>query len=980
MAKQSKKANQEGKELDSILEQLKKSYSSESSEAADTIEAESNNESDSELHSLLDKVFSEENSSRIKEVPADDPFEDKVIENEIGESEIDEAEIIEDEIIETSTDDNLVAQNEVDDILDIMFRRNKSDASSTKTTKQKSENVETTIDDEFNADDICIDNNVEESIKNSEEAVAVTDISTIEEAITDIATSDEIEEDFSDEDISYEQDEDLPLEDETIDFEQDESLDFAVSDEEYESVPNDLSDLSSLPISVSENPIEAEFVKDVISDAEETDIQNQALENDGMEEDEVVSHIILSPEEYTVDPLQEGLSTLLPNSEFHSTIDQPKSPVNNAEGACDINDISLLLKFGYEEEAKNQFGNESTHEAIFEKDKHFTPEVHKVPYGYRGKEFTTRDQISGIRAKYKADKRAAIIRLLAVSAIALMIMSTNVFFEFFSDRTSYPVVLALEFLLILMVGMILYKQLYTGIIGILRFEARAYSVLVLILGCCCIYDISAIILYIINAGVINRSELMMFGFTAALYAILIVASDLLSCIKEFKTFDLLSASEVLFVAEKQNNRNSNTAKNDSNDKTKANRYMDLGNHAYKIRKASIVSGYFKKTSLSSSSSVNLIYVIGIVPILALIVGCVVALIGENMLRGASSVLATILLCMPFSLIVFNVISEYLIALELSKKKVAFIGADAADELSKTDTVIFDDQDAIKITSYTEIQPSKNANMKRYIATAYEVFDALSGPLSQYKLNITEGEAKASSQHELIINEINDNGMNMYFKSSMNILLGDQNYMRSHGINVKIDSNLSTATRGADCSVIYMAFDGSPKLGFIINSSIKDDFLKCVTSLEKENIKVFVESFEPQINDLFFEHNKGDSKVMINVHKPLKYEDSLQKEACDSNIISTSGAVNLANAILYSRNITEQRAHIKRTNFIVIVCGFLSAVLLSALLCVPDSVPFLGVLKSHTSLLFNILMVAGLIPAAVNFFKPNNNPINGDNNE
>ena len=397
--------------------------------------------------------------------------------------------------------------------------------------------------------------------------------------------------------------------------------------------------------------------------------------------------------------------------------------------------------------------------------------------------------------------------------------------------------------------------------------------------------------------------------------------------------------------------------------------MDLGNHAYKIRKASIVTGYFNKTSLSSPSTVNLIYVIGIVPILALIVGCVIALIGENMLRGASSVLATILLCMPFSLILFNVISEYLIALELNKKKVAFIGTDAADELSKTDTVIFDDQDAVKITSYTEIQPSKNANMKRYIATAYEVFEALSGPLSQYKLNISEGETKASSQHELIINEINDNGMNMYFKSSMNILLGDQNYMRSHGINVKTDSNLSTATRGADCSVIYMAFDGSPKLGFIINSSIKDDFLKCVTSLEKENIKVFVESFEPQINDLFFEHNKGDSKVMINVHKPLEYEDSLQKEACDSSIISTSDAINLADAILQSRSITEQRARIKRTNFIVIVCGFLSAVLLSALLCVPDSVPFLGMLKSHTSLLFNILMVAGLIPAAVNLFKP-----------
>lgn len=475
---------------------------------------------------------------------------------------------------------------------------------------------------------------------------------------------------------------------------------------------------------------------------------------------------------------------------------------------------------------------------------------------------------------------------------------------------------------------------------------------------------------------------MLFGFTVAIYAIFALISDLTVCIKEANDFDIIASAPILNVAEKQSSKSIGSVRNeDKLDSHTSKEFLSANEHAYKIRRASIISGYFKKVSGSGATSVNLIYILGVVPILSLIVGCVCALSSGDMLKGVFSMMMTALLCTPFSFLIFNTVSEYIMALRLKKHKVAFIGAEAAEEYAKTDTVIFSDIDTVDITSHTEIQPSKNVVMKRYIATAYEVFDALGGPLSTIELHdsLSNNENTAEDRHNLIINEIAENGINIYFKSSINILLGDRSYMRAHGINVKTDPNLSSATRGTNCSVVYMAFDGSPKLGFIINSSIKTNFLNTLQTLDKENIKVFVESYEPQINDLFFEQNKGDIKSQITVHKPTEYEDVHQRQICDSGIISASDALSLANAITFSKSIIAQRTYVKRTHFILVICGFIVACLLTLLLSATDSTPILGFLKSHISVLFNLLMFTGLVPAFINLFKLHKNTT-GEHNE
>lgn len=1028
MAKQNKKATQERNELDIILEQLKKSYSSESSENEEVSEEPSTTyETDSELHALLGKVFldpyqeepspdtpkaqspikkpkNKKTDSSLKKsnknnsttpVSSDNDKTDvsnvaqDLIENELntGNSEntiaietdslsqrdfakVESHDSIIEDIPKFDTNDhiaeNFTEDENYDPAADDTVEPETNDAITDSFAKD--ENYDPAADDivEPEANDAITDSFVED--ENYDCTVDVIVGSEANDDITESLAEDETDE-FFEEDIiedepdnkanliiEYPKSKDHKTQEPSIITSEDATDTFVVEDEEYDTEYYSSEDT---PIPESSESI--------------FDQENGSIDCTETNNTPQTALLILSPDEYIEDPLQEGLSVLnfvdIPSDSIDYIPEASIEKTTDHIDSLDINDISLLLKFGYEDEVKTKFGDENAHEAILEKDNYFIPEPHRIPFGYCGKEYSDKKQAKGIQEKYKSDKRNEITKLIAVSAIALLILFANIFFEFFSDRTSYPIVLSLEFLLVILIGLILYRKLYMGVVGILRFEAGVHSILVLVLTAYCAYDVLAMILYSVHHASISTADLMLFGFSVSIYSILTVFSDLITCIKESKTFELISSSDKLYVAEKQKSISIESTRAEITEKNQKRNYLNAKEHAYKIRQTATISGYFKKTAQTHSTSINLFYILGIVPILSLIVGCICALSSGSLLKGASSLMITALLCIPFTLVFDTALLEFFTASCLRKKNVVFIGNEASDEYAKTDTIIFTDTDAVEIRSYTEIQPSKNANIKKYISTAYEVFEALGGPFSkQMQQALIDPPHDPTVKHELIINEISDNGINIYFNSSMNILLGDRNYMRLHGINVKTDSNLSTATRGTECAVIYMAFDGSPKLGFIINSAVKPNFLDSVVKLEQNNIKVFVETYEPQINDLFFEQNKGNNTTLISVKKPGEYEDPHHRALCDSGIVSTADAVSVTGAIIHSRRINAQRAQLRRSHFALTIGGFLCACLLVILLSVSESNSVLIFLKSHISFFFDLFMFIGVIPSIIYFVK------------
>jgi hypothetical protein len=251
--------------------------------------------------------------------------------------------------------------------------------------------------------------------------------------------------------------------------------------------------------------------------------------------------------------------------------------------------------------------------------------------------------------------------------------------------------------------------------------------------------------------------------------------------------------------------------------------------------------------------------------------------------------------------------------------------------------------------------------------AAEVFAAFGGSLSgAFALS----EKNVSTNHSVIINSISDNGIDLYFDSSVNILIGDKTYLRSRNIRVKTDSNLTTATRGNEKSVIYMAINGLPKLGFILSSKIKEPFSRIVSRLNSEGTKVFVESYEPQINDLFFEQSKSSS-APVTVYKPDIYESS-RKVIVDGHAISTKSGEHVAELVPISKKIVSFRKKLRKIIMSTMIIGLLISLLFVLTVSISSSNSIIDAIRYHQSLLINMIFVGELIPGTVFLLNIKNN--------
>ena len=958
MARQSKKSRNE---LDLILEQLKRSYAADSDNSLEDDLLESpKSEEDAELNEILGRIFSyeenqkepepiQENTQSIAEATSDSneqvseagatdaesepeatteiieaiaPYEDNVdfpveetieeleecnIEPELNASKLLVENFADESLsnveVETSSHDDADI-DAVDNVLNIMF-------------SSKSKNGKAELGGK------AVESIIEDTVPDANPEPIIEDIEESEEFDTDAI------EQFSLEDIA-----ETPAVDE-------EDILFAVEDEEYS---------TDEEIDVAQD----DELIDTIS-AEEPEIQQY--------EPISLPHIILTRAEYTQDPLQYSFPTLTSHAPTIGTI-QDKSAAHekivehiektesiHKEEVFDENDISLLLNIGYDHEIRAKVGEKKTQQVMMEADNSFTPDPTKKVFGFCGKELTNRKQIHEIKEKYKTDQKNLIILLSVVSILSLLLLYITFSFEFYADKvTNFPIFLLMDFALVLLIMTVLYKKLVSGISKLMKLETSSNTILFFIATAYALYTIFSLIAYAISGKSVTPKELMLFGFAVSIYAVLTLVSDLLNCIRERRTFNIISSSDTLYTAEK------------SDIKT-VNKSAVASENNYRIRKTKLISGYFRKTTKNDDIGIKPFYLIGIVPIISLALGLAVYFLSSSISLCVSVVMLSLLLCVPVPFVFTSTLIHFILLNPTSDKKSAYIGNSAPEEMSKAKCITVSDNDCVEILGYTEIHPSVRGDTGESLKIAYEIFSALGGPLAT--IGSSEISHSARTSHDVVINQITNDGIDIYYDSSVNVLLGDKHYMQSHNIKVKTDTNLLTATKGSEKSVIFMAFDGVPKLGFIINSRITSKFMIMSESLIKSGIRICVQSYEPQINNLYFEQNKGQFMSSVNVIKPDNYESSDTRDMCDGCVVSASDSFELAQMIAKSRKVSE---HLK-INKLVNVGTLVSCILASFMIAVlaiygTNIIEELSVLTNHLTTVFNILMVASLIPVIV----------------
>ena len=268
-------------------------------------------------------------------------------------------------------------------------------------------------------------------------------------------------------------------------------------------------------------------------------------------------------------------------------------------------------------------------------------------------------------------------------------------------------------------------------------------------------------------------------------------------------------------------------------------------------------------------------------------------------------------------------------------------------------------------SFTEINPNKNtANTKKWLNISYNVLDALGGPL-YLGLHKQRGEAESNVSHDVTINSISDNGINLHFDSSINVLIGDRQFMNANNIKVKTDINLTTAAKGAERAVIYFAFDGAPQIAFIISSKVKQSFYDCMALLRSNGIKTAVKSYEPEINDAFFDVNMPDSAVRV--IKTVAYDRYDTMLMAETDIVSSS-LIDLCHAVVYSRSIVDDRRRAAVNRKLKAAIGFMAVCLGCVFMCLTFENSLLVAVQQGISLVFYFATILGTIPDVIHTVK------------
>lgn len=937
---------QKKNELDAILEQLKRSYATDvDNELEDSLMDAKESDEDAELASVLEKIFASsadkvDNTNDDLEICLENDFEEKaeqviedtsteptvndeeIIKDEFGEIEI-SAIVTEDEPYEMSTDldsvnsldKNTAEEEKVDDVLRVMFHQNlENDFSDTVEQPTNS-----SILDMFTQDDINMEYDEEFDVSQNTEHRPESDESS-DEIYDAEAEPAEFDEHYEYHNSSYEK------------------PDGELFDDNYE------------------ERVDSEEYED-----ENTEIAANAIE---------AKTIILDQKYYTSDILQHPLSDMSffkpqddidfsayvkndPNEE-----DQEVSIVDSLDSSSKIevndNDVSLLMKFGYSDEIASSVGNERAQTVIVDKNNQYTPKRHRIVHGFTGKEFSDKGQINDIAKKFKSDKRFLLVISIIISVIAIAMLVSDVLSLLSDHVDDYLSLIIFESLLVICTIILLGKKLYSGVLGIIRFEANAYSMISVIIVEYLVYCFAMLILYNISPVLVYSEVYIALGGYVLLYVSLTVWSEFVDCCREYNTFKIMSDGDVHCVLEK--NLGEGVSSHDKKSKNTE--------YSYGVKRSRLVSGFFRRVIDHNISNVNVVLIVGVIPFVAIIVGIATSMLRDNIALGINAAGYVMFSAFPLSSVLVTSVIEFVNSLKLRKKHSAFIGIDAVDEYSKVGCLGFSDCDAVEITALTEIAPHKNEdNPRKWLNIAQNVFETLGGPLS--KVVKSDHVEESNVRHDATINSICENGIDLYFDSSMNVLIGDRHYMLTHNIKVKTDTNLSTAVKGVDRTVIYMAFDGIPHIGFIVTSKIKKSFLEIVELLKQHNIRIMVNSYEPEINDYYFESNNVEN--IMSVHKPDNYEYSEPSMILDSGIISST-PYDLCNTVIYGQKIMNDRKTAKKARIIQMIVGLLVAGLLVAVSCFTPINPLIAIIQSNALLIFYTAAFLLLIPNIIQVVK------------
>ena len=829
----------------------------------------------------FEEAFEEitENAPIIEETVEDEPvieetFEDESVIEETVEDEPEFEETVEDEPAYEALDDNAI----VDDVFAAMFPSSNSSRTayeelgleSSDTLEPKSAHTEhisrmldlQTSNEDYNDDKII------DLPKDSDDYDFVAD---------DVVILDADESDMTAFPVIEDGTEDVEPVSEEISHDEvvypKETIDDIISDMDFDDEDITL-DISAM---LQDTPLDDN--NEQISDAPETD------------EDQI----------YFSDPLQGHLSDAAFVS-YKISDDEVDFDIDVEQAELDDEEVSLLLDFGYDDEAEAEVGRERAYEIKRRKMAELSND--KI-YGYCGEEYISKLQDTQIKERYAKDKKELLIKSAVVFAFCLVLFFMTLV-NCFGASVNYLLYSIIELIILAVISIIGFSGLKKGIIGLFKLDPNYNSVPAICMAVTLVYNLFSIVYVLVMQGVVLGDILLPCGFAASSYIFAMILSEYFECLSEATAFEVITSAGELYTAEKLNKTKEEV---NSFDKQLGRGIFGgevLDNKAFEVRKTRIPSAYFLRVSQKQNRLGGSFYLLGVIFVAALIMGCVALIKEGSVATAAYSSMAIILMSMPISLSFAKLLPKLSASLVLKEKKSAIVGDSTVEEYSDVDSLIFDDECAIEIVKKIEIRPQMDSDIAGAMKITARAFKALGGPMSKVvSSKIIDEDCKKAPTISIL--SIRDNGIEFYMDSSIHMLIGDATFMSTYGIRVSSDRDVHiSADSVKNKNVIYIAIDGVPRLGYIIHSKVSDTFYSLVTELEKNGVKVAVSSYDPTVNDYYFEQNKIPGSSVIATYKPERFYDRYGDSMADGGIFSNDDPKNIIHPLIELKRLERSK--------------------------------------------------------------------------
>ena len=556
-------------------------------------------------------------------------------------------------------------------------------------------------------------------------------------------------------------------------------------------------------------------------------------------------------------------------------------------------DFQLLLDLDYENELGNTIGFEKIC-AYHEEGVNGQAVVkRRRRRGAELREYEVQGQDTALRKQYTKQKRDHVLRLVFSAVLTVLIWiyeqtgwMANLFGGPF-DGEKYPVsYILIGIQLLVLSAFFSGERIFKGFARLIRFSPIDYSL-------CSVILIATLLYHVVLIFMPHTAAPSLYLSPAAICLSLLALADLLDWYRESLAFQVISSRKQKYaliprvsVGGKQGDARLSLEESDTR------------GTVWYLRPVGFVRNYFANTKKRVGNSRSMGTQLLLIASVGVVLGLYVLATGGTATQTLQTVFVTFLLCVPVTSLFLTSLPMFLAACLRLQKKGAIIGEAPIGECDGTTTLVMPDSEVFGAMHHERFEIMEDQDPFEISMLVRALLEKIQSPLCD---SVGVDREHRINEDQVILTEIEEQGVAATVgEQKVPMLIGNVEYLRSHGITVKDLWTQAPEHRGK--RPVCVAANGQLVAVFLARYRLADDMKTLLSELEAEDVQIMIRSKDPGIHDDLFASLLPDRRDAVEVMKPSASEMDLRTDRVDATVVALGSCREAARTFVTCRRV------------------------------------------------------------------------------